>query len=290
MKLILSRKGFDSGAGGVPSPIFPDGKMVSLPIPDRTSVVRYQDIQFDGEISVGEIVETLTRGRIRRDDTAHLDPDLRRDSLPRSPCWRPIFGQTGAARGHVRNQGIGPGDLFLFFGLFREVTWAEGALRYTVDRMPQHAVFGWLQIERILAVDSPACQALAWARYHPHLNRKPNRNNTIYLASDELVLQGRRRLGLPGCGAFPLYSEELRLTAPGSEKVSLWRLPQWFHPSGRRSALTYHSDPFAWQRQGDAVLLRTVGRGQEFVLDCDDYPEAVGWVAGLLPGSRNEHS
>src|ERR1035441_4619606 len=31
MKLILSRKGFDSSAGGKPSPIFPDGTMISLP-------------------------------------------------------------------------------------------------------------------------------------------------------------------------------------------------------------------------------------------------------------------
>jgi hypothetical protein len=29
-------------------------------------------------------------------------------------------------------------------------------------------------------------------------------------------------------------------------------------------------------------MLDSVARGQEFVLDCDDYPEAVGWVHGLL--------
>ena len=33
MKLIFSRKGFDSSAGGIPSPILPDGRMISLPIP-----------------------------------------------------------------------------------------------------------------------------------------------------------------------------------------------------------------------------------------------------------------
>ena len=32
-KLILSRKGFDTQAGGKPSPVFPDGSMFSLPIP-----------------------------------------------------------------------------------------------------------------------------------------------------------------------------------------------------------------------------------------------------------------
>ena len=31
MKIILSRKGFDSANGGGPSPIFPDGRLLSLP-------------------------------------------------------------------------------------------------------------------------------------------------------------------------------------------------------------------------------------------------------------------
>lgn len=34
MKIILSRKGFDSSAGGVASPILPGGEMISLPIPE----------------------------------------------------------------------------------------------------------------------------------------------------------------------------------------------------------------------------------------------------------------
>ncbi|MBA3801209.1 MAG: hypothetical protein H0X18_19410 [Geodermatophilaceae bacterium] len=48
MKLILSRKGFDSAAGGCPSPILEDGSMLSLPIPDRTSPIRYRDITLRG--------------------------------------------------------------------------------------------------------------------------------------------------------------------------------------------------------------------------------------------------
>ena len=34
MKLILSRKGFDSSCGEQASPIMPDGTLLSLPIPD----------------------------------------------------------------------------------------------------------------------------------------------------------------------------------------------------------------------------------------------------------------
>lgn len=33
MKIILSRKGFDSANGGIVSPIFEDGTMISFPIP-----------------------------------------------------------------------------------------------------------------------------------------------------------------------------------------------------------------------------------------------------------------
>lgn len=32
-RLVLSRKGFDSGYGGMPSPILPDGRLQPLPIP-----------------------------------------------------------------------------------------------------------------------------------------------------------------------------------------------------------------------------------------------------------------
>ena len=34
MKVVLSRKGFDSASGGCPSPILPDGTLLSLPIPE----------------------------------------------------------------------------------------------------------------------------------------------------------------------------------------------------------------------------------------------------------------
>ena len=44
MKIILSRKGFDAEAGGFASPILPDGTMVSLPIPDDSSVVKYDEL------------------------------------------------------------------------------------------------------------------------------------------------------------------------------------------------------------------------------------------------------
>lgn len=75
MKIIFSRKGFDSGSGGFPSPIFPDGRLLSLPIPDKKSPITYKDIRW-GSYNVGEVVESLTDGKITSDYRAHLDPDV----------------------------------------------------------------------------------------------------------------------------------------------------------------------------------------------------------------------
>jgi hypothetical protein len=52
---------------------------------------------------------------------------------------------------------------------------------------------------------------------------------------------------------------------------------------GRGSVLTYHGDQSRWQQVKDGVMLTAVSRGQEFILDCGDYPEAINWLAELLP-------
>ena len=61
MKLVFSRKGFDSSAGGFPSPII-SGKAISLPIPYRNSKVSYQHFDF------GKIVRDLTGRKLAEKD------------------------------------------------------------------------------------------------------------------------------------------------------------------------------------------------------------------------------
>ena len=43
MKIMLSRKGFDSTKedGGYPSPILPDGTLLSLPVPDCNNAISW---------------------------------------------------------------------------------------------------------------------------------------------------------------------------------------------------------------------------------------------------------
>jgi hypothetical protein len=211
-----------------------------------------------------------------------LDPDINPGSLVRRTAWRPLLGQVKAAQGHLRNHGIGHGDIFLFFGLFRPVTFRGSQLRFDADALPKHVIWGWLQIDTALAVDGYRGSELTWASYHPHFHREPDRTNTVYVAQEYLSIPGRTESNVRGAGVFEHYSQALQLTKPGSKKTATWQLPQWFHPDGERPPLTYHGNPRRWKRENGHVLLDTVGRGQEFILDCSCYPEAVGWMNHLL--------
>lgn len=284
MKLILSRKGFDSGSGGVPSPIMPDGRMVSLPIPAKGAPKSYEKIEWAPGRTMGELIRDLAP-RVRPEHFAHLDPDLDRNALLREPGWRPLFGQMGASQSHLAKAGVGPGDLFLFFGLFRDVHQRDGRYRYARGAAAHHALFGWLQVAEALRVDEWRNGRLPWATYHPHFQMPPDAGNWLYVAKEHLDIP-KVRLGPKGGGFFGSYSPLLRLTAAGASS-SMWELPAWFNPLGRSSTLTFHGDAARWSLAGDRVRLRTVGRGQEFVLGVDDYPEALEWLAALFASENH---
>lgn len=280
MKIIFSRKGFDSSSGGNPSPIFPDGRILSLPIPDRQSPIRYQDIRWD-EYDLGTIVSDLTKGRIRPHHFAHLDPDLNSGSLSRGDSWLPLFGQTGSAQGHLRKNGVDQGDIFLFFGLFRDVNIRADHLEWNMNSTLRHVIWGWLQVGDILAVDSCDKSKFDWAAYHPHFHRSPERNNTIYVAKKELELP-HMPVHQRGAGVFRRFSGKLQLTASDVSNASIWELPGWVFPGDDRPPLSYHGNPDRWKRIGSRTRLNAVSRGQEFVLDGDQYPEAQQWLHFLL--------
>ena len=85
MKLILSRKGFDSSCGGQASPIMPDGTLLSLPIPDDKDIIPFSSLKW-GEMSYLDIIQSL-RPRVKYTNISkcHLDPDIRKDIRNRLP-------------------------------------------------------------------------------------------------------------------------------------------------------------------------------------------------------------
>ena len=284
MKLIFSRKGFDSASGGAPSPIFPDGGMLSLPIPDRHSNIQDSEIG-DGTVKVGRLVEELTQKSVPESYYAHLDPDLRRDSLPRDPRWRPIFGQAGAAQGHLRNQGLAAGDMFLFFGLFRRVIPSGTGYQWDPEALPRHVIWGWLQIGDIMQVDSAALEKVPWAEYHPHFRRAFGKNNFLYVSRRFLEWPNPPH-GMPGAGVFANFNPALQLTSPDARRPSTWRLPPFFMPGSGRRPLSYHHSSSRWRRVNGSVELDVVSRGQEFVLDCGEYTEVPLWVSQMFRVAR----
>ena len=281
MKIIFSRKGFDSSSGGKPSPILLDGRMVSLPIPDKQSSIRYGDIHWQ-EYDLGSIVSNLTGGSIPASHFAHLDPDINSESLSRHSEWLPIFGQTGAAQGHLRKNGVQSGDIFIFFGLFRNVHHSSGKFDWDTRAPRRHIFWGWLQIDKVIKIDDCNLSEYKWANYHPHFHRNSDSNNTLYIARRHLSLPGISSGGIVGAGVFPQFSERLVLSDPVATLPSKWKLPQWFYPRDGKCPLTYHSNSTRWQRTGHGTILNSVARGQEFILDTNDFPEAVEWLKGIL--------
>lgn len=235
MKIVFSRKGFDSSAGGGPSPIV-EGRPVSLPIPAGTaSRTTY------GDLGLGEYAARASRGKLGAGDLCHHDPMF----LPDGTC---AFGQHSAAQTHLEGQGVGLGDVFLFFGLFAEETSGE----------PHHRIFGFLRVEEMIALSEGAPQAMLDIA-HPHALAMHSANDVIW--------RGEGRVANRAC-------PELRLTVP-SGPPSLWKRPEWLRSGG----LSYHDRADRWLRGG---RLKSVARGQEFVADVGRRKAPREWLEGVI--------
>jgi hypothetical protein len=305
MKIIFSRKGFDSGYGRVASPIFGNNEMFSLPIPSQQGT-RYADLRTCSGRPVGKIARDLTSDFRNQDwcldssSRAHLDPDLSHRYYCRAANWRPLFGQCNAAQGHLEKQKVQAGDIFIFFGWFRRVHEEQGRWAYVKDgteesRQGIHSIFGWLQIQAVKNIKDTRGSLPDWSRDHHHVkyftNKNSPRNNTLYIASEKLRL-GNESFEAPGGGAFRSFFDELQLTRRNQQnKYSrcVWEMPGWLHPSRRKSVLSYHSNMDRWTKSGSKTILRAASRGQEFVLDAEHYPEAIPWLKNLFEmGLRNK--
>ncbi|KKL54562.1 hypothetical protein LCGC14_2264180 [marine sediment metagenome] len=226
MKLILSRKGFNSTYGGYPSPILPDNTLLSLPIPNRRFVkkekqqlyfneeiyspIKYKDLKIpylirkslaSHDVNINtyqDLIDQLLQGKDIKDNGkkhpkfepwyCHLDPDLIQEVLPREKNWRPLFGQVKGAQKELENQKVEINDLFLFFGWFRRTVIENGKLKYDhSDKRGKHVIFGYLQIDDKLTIKDKI-KIQSWMKPHPHLGKELWNaiNNTLYVARPTL--------------------------------------------------------------------------------------------------------
>lgn len=297
MKLILSRKGFDGTCGGCASPIFRNRRLYSLPIPMNDSSTQcYEDLRVDAGIpqsEIAKVVADLTRGNCQGNTLTHVDPDLDATAQVRAVGWRSTFGQAGAAQSHLAANGVGPGDLFLFFGWFAEVELGPtGVWRRVRGTRDLHVLFGWLQVGTVIDIADrgrrSVLQQYPWLSQHPHLNVMDEGSwgkNVAYIAADQLAISGRVVDNVKGAGAFEYLDSHRILTSATATKRSEWCLPLWFKQENADPELTYHTSASRWTRNANGWDLRTVGRGQEFVIDCAGVSGAADWILGLFRAS-----
>lgn len=223
MKIILSRKGFDSANGGIVSPIFEDGTLMSFPIPDKNEKIdTYNDLMY-GEQSYREILDNL-HFKDTSDYHCHVDPDLdcaRRKVVPDG--WKPIFGQiNSSARYLLRDEdSVQEGDIFLFFGNYHAVEKSEGHYRYIrksgdfYKDNDLQIIWGYLQVGKILT-NKEEQLAMNW---HPHARggRPDNPSNVLFVAAEHLSFAS----DMPGAGLLK-FSKDRVLTREGANKAT-WK-------------------------------------------------------------------
>lgn len=267
MKVILSRKGFDSQYGGKPSIIYPDGEMLSFPIPVVKPELGVSPKElFSRGKGLNQIFKEL---KIKPFTSLHLDPDIRYNiTKTRDKTFIGSFGQSSAALGHLNNNKVSKGDLFLFFGTFNYVK-TNGFIRYDKS-IPFHAIWGYLYVDHeindISEIENK--KELAFLKSHPHyINRK------LYKKNDNSIFIGNKY------GIFN-FSDTLRLTKLGYHK-SYWSLPRYFY----NTIISYLNElNKEIDESNNKCNIQTVGRGQEFVFEANN--DIYSWIDDIMKNVR----
>jgi len=264
MQIILSRKGFDSKNGGQPSPILPDGTLLSLPILSRDDKIKYSDLRYKGKSYLNIIQELKPKTKINNKYYCHFDPDIRKDSLKRSGYWTPLFGQTKAAQGNLKNNNVKEGDIFLFFGWFRRTEEINGKINYLKGAPDLHIIFGYLQFGKIYKTNSNLPKEI---NHHAHAQKKydGDKNNCIYRASEKLSFSN----SLSGGGSLN-YHKDLILTKSGLSR-SRWDLPSFF----KELNITYHDS-----KSFSNKYFQSAAIGQEFIIQ--ENSKVTDWAKNII--------
>ena len=252
-RVILSRKGFDSKYGGRPSPIFKNGDIFSLPIPQNgKSPKKYKALKFNG-INGTQALNEVSAIQVSPNDFCHYDPALNEKIG--------LFGQAGSAQSELKNNGVGIGDLFLFFGWFKKNE------NPSVD---VHKIFGWLQIDEILSGSHEISKFLKKHKLsHPHDPKyREYKNNTIYVSKKNF-------------GLFKKFSNELILSAPSYSK-SMWQFPENYFKKIALNQSNIFLNRLKWKDKKNLLVDTNIGPGQEFILDAQKAPEISAWAKSLI--------
>ena len=221
MRVIFSRKGFDSAAGGCPSPIIA-GRPLSMPIPAFKTPTPMKFGDLNGPY--GELVDDLTAGKLTRENWCHLDPDIMPSVLPRSHGWRGALGQVAAAQGHLAKQCIQPGDLFVFWGLFPTKKEHGNPGNLSVGVSIGFGV-GFRSVRSSTSADgSHAARRYPWLLDHPHV--RPG-----WGGGQRPLLSCRGTdVGLPPhITAGARRAEQRHCLSVFGATITTWAVPQWLH-------------------------------------------------------------
>ena len=294
-RIILSRKGFDSSAGGGFSPFEPHtGKYIVLPIPQDAeesyigNKLKYEEIKiknshFEGynESNLKELMNRIGSWppKIKRNNPeyAHFDPWL--GSCPwlskNNDHHMGAFGQVSGAQTILCKNEVVEGSLFLFFSRFKPINWTEVSKFDDIDINHEHIkaglyfIYGWLRVGKIIQrfdhihSNLEEMEAKELVR-HPHATpeyfekyEKKRGKNTIYIADKNLFENSTK---VDGCGYFTKLSKNLLLTATDSAQEHCsekWLPSRWKMPPGFsfETCLSYLKDEPKWIRTKDGSYL-----------------------------------
>lgn len=270
-KIILSQKGFDSGSGGKANLLY-NGHHVSLPIPAPGSKQVYSSMNTPDGFSYSEILSDIGVGTHQE---GHLDPDICVSTIKeRNPSWRGLFGQAGNSEALLQNLGVGEGDLFLFFGWYREAERRNGRFRYKWRARNVHSIYGYLEVGAIYDI-ARGCEVPDWARYHPHAARPEafsKTRNRIYEATNVFSRDSSKR----GWGVFRQHPS-LVLTSENAATRSVWELPACFEGEGAKFNASVEMDVL----ENGNIRTQVKGRGNQ-ELYVSSNPKVVEWAESLV--------
>lgn len=297
MKLVLSRKGFDTGSGGCFSPFNHNtGKYIWFPIPEKVNNylndIRYSEIFVKNEYLSGlkgsnlkdafKSLKGTDRVKLRKNEYASINDDelfAHFDPMLGIPPWMEGngnfiigkgFGQCNASP-QLEKHNVNEGSIFLFFGGFQSIS---------NRKISGHYIYGWLKVKKRIETFKECQEILEEYNLHnhPHITEAAfsrTQKNFIFIPDQWLF----EDLKVPGYGYFTTLNEHLLLSSSKESNIATWKLPNLFYKS-----LTQVQQK-TWHNTQDGFCTVRTGIGQEFITQLSEKGE--GWLRDLFLKNQN---